>query len=342
MQRISVIIPIFNMEQFLPRCVDSILNQTYRELEIILVNDGSTDSSPDICDDYARQDERIKVIHKPNGGVSSARNAGLDIATGNYISFVDPDDWIAEDMYQKLTEYLAVDEVDIIRFDATRKGENLDWLPFEGLYRDDKLETEVILPMIGSEKFGGTFILGVLWIHLFKRELIEGNKVRFNEKLRRCEDRLFTISAMIFARKMLFVRDSLYYYEVYDESLSNRYDSQRWNQERVYLQELKELYTKNKNVTFVEEADKRIANDCILRVITSVNQEYFSNNKNSFLKRYNNVKDIICCTETQDAAGLMKSERMGWKGQLIIRMIKKRQAFLLNVFNTIILYKNKL
>ena len=129
------------MEQFLPRCVDSILNQTYRELEVILVNDGSTDSSPDICDSYARQDGRVKVLHKPNGGVSSARNAGLDIATGDYISFVDPDDWIESDMYQKLTAYISVEEVDIIRFDATRKGENLDWLPFEGLYSDARLET---------------------------------------------------------------------------------------------------------------------------------------------------------------------------------------------------------
>ena len=340
-QRISVIVPVFNMEQFLTRCVDSILNQTYKELEIILIDDGSTDSSPSVCDNYALQDQRVRVIHQPNSGVSSARNAGLEIATGDYISFIDPDDWIESDTYGKLTEYLFAENPDIIRFNAVRKGEIINWLPFEGVYDGDLFEKEVVLPMIGSEKFGGMFILGVLWLHLFKRELIEQYKIRFDTRLRRCEDRLFTVSAMLFARNMLFVQDAFYHYEVNDESLSNRYDPQRWDQELIFLRNLKELYIKNKNSIFVGEADQRLANDCILRVITSVNQEYFSNNQNSFRTRYRNVKKIICCTETRDAAGRMTSERLGWKGQLMIWMIKKRFAFLLNVFNTIILLKNK-
>lgn len=341
-ERISVIVPVFNMEKHLSRCVDSILNQTYREIELILVDDGSTDSSPLICDRYMQKDARVKVLHQSNGGVSLARNKGLDMATGDYISFVDPDDWIEQDMYDRLMSYLTVSKTDVIRFNAIRKDEALNWLPFEGVYEGEKLEKEVVLPMIGTEKFGGMFILGVLWIHLFSRELIEQNSIRFNPQLRRCEDRLFTITAMMFARKVQFVNDMLYHYEVYDESLSNRYDPLRWQQERIYLQKLKELYKKNKNTIFVEEADRRIANDCILRVITSVNQEYFSNNRNSFCKRYANVKEIICCSETKEAAEQMQCGKVGLKGRLIIDMIKKRRAFLLSVLNTMILFKNKL
>lgn len=341
-KRISVIVPIFNVEQFLSRSLDSILNQTYRNIEIILIDDGSTDHSGAICDKYEERDTRVKVIHQTNRGVSSARNAGLDIATGDYISFVDPDDWIEPDMYQKLTDYLSVGEVDIVRFNALRKGEVLNWLPFEGYYQGDRLENEVALPMIGSKEFGGMFILGVLWMHLYKREFIDRHTVRFNVELRRCEDRLFTIQSVMCAHNMLFINDTFYHYEVYDESLSNRYDPSRWQQECIFLESLRELYIKNKNVIFVKEADRRIANDCILRVVTSVNQEYFSNNQNSFWKRYLNVKTIISSTQVRLASGKMNSGEIGLKGQLIIWLVRKRQAFLLSIFNTIILLKNKL
>ena len=99
---ISVIVPVYNAEKYLVRCVDSILNQTYAHLEVILVDDGAKDSSGAMCDDYARKDSRIRVIHKENGGLSSARNAGIDIARGEYFGFVDSDDWIEPDMYETM------------------------------------------------------------------------------------------------------------------------------------------------------------------------------------------------------------------------------------------------
>lgn len=99
---ISVIVPIYNVEKYLPRCVESIINQEYKNLEIILVNDGSPDSCPQICDEYAKKDNRIKVIHKENGGLSDARNAGMEIATGEYISFIDSDDWVEADFISEL------------------------------------------------------------------------------------------------------------------------------------------------------------------------------------------------------------------------------------------------
>lgn len=102
MGKISIIVPVYNVEKYLKKCIDSILSQTYTNLDIILVNDGSTDNSGMICEDYAKKDKRITVIHKKNGGLSSARNAGLDIAKGEYIGFVDSDDFIADNMYEIL------------------------------------------------------------------------------------------------------------------------------------------------------------------------------------------------------------------------------------------------
>lgn len=110
---ISVIVPIFNVDIYLPKCIDSIIYQSYPDLEIILVDDGSLDRCPEICDDYANKDNRIKVIHKSNGGLSNARNAGLEIATGEYISFIDSDDYIAEHMYKDMLSAIENADADL-------------------------------------------------------------------------------------------------------------------------------------------------------------------------------------------------------------------------------------
>ena len=105
--KISVIVPVYETEGLLDRCVESIVGQTYKNLEIILVDDGSPDNCPAMCDEWAEKDSRIRVIHKENGGVSSARNAALDIATGDYIGFVDSDDWIEPEMYSSLIQKIS-------------------------------------------------------------------------------------------------------------------------------------------------------------------------------------------------------------------------------------------
>lgn len=110
---ISIIVPVYNVEQYLDRCVESIVNQTYQNLEIILVDDGSPDACPALCDAWAEKDSRIRVIHKPNGGLSDARNAGMAVATGEFISFIDSDDWVAPQFYEKLLEVIKRDGSDI-------------------------------------------------------------------------------------------------------------------------------------------------------------------------------------------------------------------------------------
>lgn len=111
---ISIIVPVYNVEAYLKRCLDSIVKQTYENIEVIIVDDGSTDLSGQICDSYSLADSRFKVIHKANGGVASARNAGLDASRGDYIGFVDPDDWIKSDMFEKMYQDITENETDIV------------------------------------------------------------------------------------------------------------------------------------------------------------------------------------------------------------------------------------
>ena len=124
---VSVIVPVYNVEEYLARCVDSILSQTYRNLEVILVDDGAKDSSGTICDSYAQRDTRVKVVHKENGGLSSARNAGIDIARGEYLEFVDSDDWLEPDAVESMLHQAVVHQVELVlggRWDVSaRTGE---------------------------------------------------------------------------------------------------------------------------------------------------------------------------------------------------------------------------
>jgi glycosyltransferase involved in cell wall biosynthesis len=116
MKKISVVVPVYNVENYLQRCIDSIIAQSYKNLEIIIVNDGSTDKSGEICDNYKKQDIRIKVIHKENGGLSSARNVGIEASTGEYIAFVDSDDWIVGDIYEHCINIFETEQCDVVDF----------------------------------------------------------------------------------------------------------------------------------------------------------------------------------------------------------------------------------
>ena len=118
MPKLSIIVPVYKVEQYIHKCVDSILKQTFEDFELILVDDGSPDNCGKICDEYARKDERVRVIHKENGGVSSARNKGILEAKGEYISFIDPDDWIELKMYEEIFDFINANDVDVLCFEV--------------------------------------------------------------------------------------------------------------------------------------------------------------------------------------------------------------------------------
>ena len=141
-KKLSVIVPVYNTENYLRKCVDSILASTYENLEVILVDDGSPDNSGAICDEYAERDARVKVIHKENGGLSSARNAGLDIATGDYITFVDSDDYIANDIYEKIIAKFATENVDLVMMNIASVNEDYSVVSNPRQYPDEWLDVK--------------------------------------------------------------------------------------------------------------------------------------------------------------------------------------------------------
>ncbi len=185
-KKISVIVPVYKVEKYLARCVDSIIDQTYKNLEIILVDDGSPDGCGAMCDEYAKKDERIKVIHKENGGLSSARNAGLDIATGDYIAFVDSDDRITPDAYENLLKALDGKSDAIANFMYEREMESGETFPSVVPHKNDEI--------ISVENYIGELMMHVgdvsACTKLFPKGVISG--VRFAEGFLN-EDLLFML-----------------------------------------------------------------------------------------------------------------------------------------------------
>lgn len=173
---ISIIVPVYKVQNYLDKCVESIVEQTYKNLEIILVDDGSPDNCPAMCDEWAKKDSRIKVIHKKNGGLSSARNAGLDVCTGDYIGFVDSDDWIEPDMYEYLLDIGMKNNADVSRCEFVIEAENSD------ITVDPQNDSE--LSMLSGDELiielvNGDYSEGAMWNKLYKRKLFDS--VRFKE-----------------------------------------------------------------------------------------------------------------------------------------------------------------
>ena len=216
---ISIVVPIYKVEKYLPKCIDSIINQTYKNLEIILVDDGSPDRCGEICDEYAKTDRRIKVIHKENGGASDARNVGIDIANGEYLGFVDSDDYIVSDMYEKLYTALKKSNSDMsicnVRYtwENNEHGESNCSLNI----KDEVLSGEQILceKMVKPNSWG--FV--VPWNKLYKINLFDG--VRY-PKEKRTEDEFIIHELLMQCDKIVTITDELYYYRQHDGSFMNQ------------------------------------------------------------------------------------------------------------------------
>lgn len=213
---ISIIIPVYNAERYLNKCINSILNQNFRNFELILVNDGSLDNSGNICEYYSQKDSRIKVFHQDNQGVSKARNLGLKYATGNYIHFIDSDDWIEKNFFSTYFNNLEKD-VDIVFVGC--KIENKDCTITINLQDYIYNKKEIAIPQLYQKG-----LLGVTWNKLFKNKIIQTYNIRFNPQLNSFEDELFTLEYCRFINKIQTLSYTGYHYMMYNNtsSLSKR------------------------------------------------------------------------------------------------------------------------
>lgn len=234
--KISVIVPVYNVEQYLEQCLDSIILQDYNNLEIIVVNDGSTDTSGQICDRYAQKDNRIKVIHQENQGLSGARNTGLTHSTGELISFIDSDDWIEQGMYSTISKNFT-DEIDIALIPYPTPKNNLPTI-----YKLNKkqIEKKFISKFIGQTKISLNKTMTSVWSLCIRKQLVEDlsfEKVTY-------EDVPYFIESMLRAQNIVVICQKYYNYRINPNSISRKYNLNYAHDWSIIHQKIKEILLK--------------------------------------------------------------------------------------------------
>lgn len=318
MPKISIIVPIYKVEQYIHNCINSILSQTFTDFEVILVDDGSPDHCGNICDQYALNNNCIKVIHKSNGGISSARNAGLDAACGDYIAFVDGDDYIDQNMYSILFSYAQSTDADVLYCEATfihsDGTSSADDIPL--LYEDTELTKKNWTPEILKYTAGG--------VHhaMYKATLLKENRIRFIEGLPFSEDRIFNLYAMGYANKTFFIKRSLYNIVLHDDSCTQSFHKNHFQAAKRIAAETEKalMLAWNNNLAF--------QNSYLTQFVTNGINAIKGLNHKDCPYRLSEKYDIICdiCSDDQLQEAILVTN---YKSDYAVLISKKKCLFIL-------------
>lgn len=290
---VSVIVPVYNSKQYLRQCLDSIVEQTLKQIEIILVDDGSDDGSELICDEYAVKDSRIEVVHQSNMGLAGARQSGLNAANGTYVGFVDSDDWIEPDMFAKMYEKAREYSADIVFCNSFRNEDKKEKPFLPSGYYDRKAMEEVIFPRLVAafDSNGSEFsIRWCNWLRIYKRSIITDNGISFDPRFRRCQDLPFTFQCTIKARSFYYLGDEyLYHNRMNYESLSKGYTKNMWFLLKPLCEQLVQISKEYPDYDFSKQAELRY----LLFAFECADNEVKPNNVRSFGERIAAIRTLM-------------------------------------------------
>ncbi len=292
--KISFIVPVYNVEEYLETCLNSLQAQTIPDFEAILVDDGSTDSSGTICDEYVRKDCRFRVIHQTNGGLAVARNSGQKVAVGEWISFVDSDDWIELNYIEKLLPYMEQD-FELIFFQYEEAG-----LRYNKLYRSTKN-----VHVLGEDEFNfliqDSIDTGIgnrleimkpyraqAWTKIYRRSFLYKYSLYANPRLRRSQDVMFSLEVYNYAREGILIPEVLYHYRIVGQSLSHQYSSNQVPRLTYLMEEMGKYITENERMQkYLPLYEKRVAitlvNFCLQDYCHPQNTQRYRERKKAFL-----------------------------------------------------------
>lgn len=325
---VTVVVPIYNVECYLDRCMQSIVNQTYNNLEIILVDDGSKDSCPQLCDEWANKDSRVKVIHKKNAGLGMARNTGMENATGEYICFFDSDDYVELDTIEKAYNLAKEYDADIVTYGYSVVNKmgivektyipNVEQLVFEGKDILNKVLPDMIAP---NEQSGE---VTNLWMSmcgaLFSMQLINRTGWRSASEREIISEDLYSLLKLYYhVNKVIILKEAKYYYCQNSTSLTHTYRSDRFEKIKYFYDECIELSNKLNYNTIIKE---RLTYAYLSFTISAMKMIVSSINDTK--EKIANIKKIVCDEHLQNALASYKPEKTSKTRKLLLFVIKNK------------------
>lgn len=340
----SLILPVYNVEKYVKRCVNSLLRQEYTDYEIILVDDESTDSSGSICDKLADKNNNIFAYHKENGGLSDARNYGMDRAKGNYILFIDSDDWVDEKLLISLHNHLNKSNVDILKFGFQKMQEgnykNTFFSYFNiGVYDRRQIEETILPYTIGPKRLFcyEQNACKSVWSHVYSLNFLRENNIRFvSEREILNEDYLFNLHTLLYAKSLEVTHYILYYYDYREGSLSKRYITNEFERKLKLHREYKLLLERN---GLFERYETPYYSECVDGFYACISNECCCWNETS---KYavQNIKKILNCKECEISLLKCKRSNMNLKGKVIYWLMRLKFAYLMYILYKIYAISN--
>lgn len=339
MPEISVIVPVYRAEAFLRKCTESILSQTFSDLELLLVEDGSPDRSGELCDVIAGEDPRVRVLHKDNGGVSSARNLGMEEARGKYIAFADADDWLPPDALALLHAALVKNGADAAggshnRVEVDGRSEPEPGALPAGVYGREEIRKGILNRLLG-ERLGkpGEFLNGFIWRFLFSKEIILENHITFEGAY--LEDELFLLEYFCHVDKLAMIDEPVYYYLQNPVSVTRRYlpdyihTFERFMEAKIALAEKEGL---GEDMPLWKE------NSNWAGLLIAIGNEFAVGNPAPLARKRQRVKEFCARAEMAEAIRAIQPQGLSRNKQMVADLVGKKHFFILSILYW---YKNR-
>lgn len=322
----SVIVPVYNIKDYIDKCVLSILRQTYTDYELILVDDGSSDGCSHICDEYARQDARIKVIHKKNGGSGSARQAGVSEAKGKYVVCIDGDDWVSENYLERFAEVIDRFSPDVVCCGSIWKYKDKNIYKSMGIeagYYDRKKLEKAIFPIL-IERSDGVYFPSSIWAKAYRYDLYKQQQLLIDKSLKIGEDVACVKPIIYNAQSVYIIDDCLYYYRQNPDSMTKKKVSFDWNGPRLIGQHLERQIDMN-SFDFQEQVYRSVVHNLFNVAVSQFNKD------EPFSMIAKDIKEHI--EESYYKNAIEKCRFTSIKGLLASIALKCKLTFLMYIYN---------
>lgn len=324
---ISVIVPVYKVEKYLRQCLDSLTAQMLENMEIVVVDDGSPDGCPAICDEYVARDARVKVLHKENGGLLSARKAGLAASIGDYIGFVDGDDWVEPDtflnMYNAVREYSPDMVLSEFLCDHGDRAEPSEQCFEESFYDRVRLEKEIFPVMLFDGNFYDFGIKPSCWSKLVRRDILEKNLMTVDERIRMGEDAAFIYPCLLDSQSAVCIKNPTYHYRITGQSMSTAYDEKLKD---IVLLPYKRLKEKNIDSNF--DISSQLNYYLLYMVNFLLRNEAKKANTHSKKERREVIENVCADVDIRSAATHVDMGKLPMHTKLLVTALRRGSVFM--------------